>query len=332
MNVDLGDLTTYLRDIDDGVFEINLGGTFNFDETDFTTGTISTNGYIQFQTNKKIFIYGNDLKTTDNGITVMRDTDNKTCTIRFNCYSWYDSTDNELVFEIVIYYDNHPTRPNQADLKYISATHTSGETLPNDSIIGYLAGTTHRRITSVPNFTVVNTESALSSLYFPEAETIYVINQDNDSICWQINQEWEPITSVSYGNAFGSYELNSINYITGTNNSGEGTVVYRIGSIEGDEIRVGDFMDVGEYTIYSIFIPDDNKYVSYSISNKFVLYEVNQIGQALLYASVRNGFTYKLRELDLENENTEEITVSWFGQHERICIQKYYNHFANPSG
>lgn len=330
LNVDLGDLTTYLRNIDDGTFEINLGGTFNFGETNFTATTISTNGYIQFQTNKNIYGYCNDLITTNDGITVTRDDSNKTCTIRFNCYSWYDSTDNELVFEIVVYYNDHPTRPNQADLKYISATHTSGETLPNSSIIGYLAGSTHRKITSVPNFTVVTTESTLSSLYFPEAGTIYAINQDNDSICWQIAQEWEPDHTVCYGQTFGSYELNCAQYITGTNGEALGTVVYKLNSLDGPEIEIGQNVDdgSGEYTIYSIFTPnDESKYVSYPISNKFVLYKIDEIGQALSYASIRVGYTYTIRRASqVGYENVDEITIGWFGQFGRVCTKKYYRY------
>lgn len=350
LSADMTNLTTYLRGVDDGIYEIKLGGTFHFAGENYTTTSINTNGFIFFNdepvgildeetnyigafanvNNKILCPYSHDMRVTDNGIVITRDTENKTCTIRFDSYSWYGSTDNNLVYDIIIYYTDHPTRPNSVEFKYISATHTSGSSLPGGACMGYSTGSLFRAITDVTSFTRVNTGTQMTSQEFPEAGTIYVIDLDNQVIKWKVEQEWEPIHSVCYGETLGSYELNSTQYVTGTNEEAVGTIVYKLNSIVGTEIEIGQKIEEGsgEYIIYSVFTPNDaSKYVSYPISNKFVLYKVDEIGQALLYASIRLGNTYTVRRVSqVAYENVDEITISWFGQHRRICTKKYYRY------
>ncbi len=141
--------------------EISLGGTFIFGGIEYTSCTISTNGYVYFGKTQSVNItvdseyvsvkkskqqsinptentanpfsvsgwhilapFCGHLKTSANGICIEHDIINKKCVITFNCHSTSISNTATIIFSVEICYNDNPT-PNKVYFKYLSESSNS---------------------------------------------------------------------------------------------------------------------------------------------------------------------------------------------------------------
>lgn len=94
----------------------NIGNTTTATQVSYTTCNLNSDGSIFFgeysdaEWNplstpyyKKLCPYVGQLKTTDNGITILRDIENGKCVITFSCYTSHNST-NVIEFAVTLYY------------------------------------------------------------------------------------------------------------------------------------------------------------------------------------------------------------------------------------
>lgn len=144
--------------------DYDLGGTFVFGNTEYTSCNISSNGFIFFGNIHNIFSYNpfsnlqwktiapfaGDLQTTKVGLTVNKEPN--VITIVFNCYSNPTEQNNLLVFSVTLYLNHHETRPNQVDFHYISSD-SRMYMFPNNYYIGYCDGISPKYLGNVDDIT-----------------------------------------------------------------------------------------------------------------------------------------------------------------------------------
>ena len=140
--------------------DYSLGGTFIFGNEAFTSCNISSNGFIFFRQTNNIFTYNpfsdltwktiapfaGDLETTTSGVILI--TTNNICTITFNCYSAFNVKTNILKFAIDLYLNDHITRPNEVDFRYVSSQ-SQTESFKNNYYIGYCDGNMQKYLSDV---------------------------------------------------------------------------------------------------------------------------------------------------------------------------------------
>lgn len=351
-NVENMDLTLgriQLSDTDDGRFEMPIGGTFEFGGTEYTTCTLVSNGFICFGTSlstteyspltsgsltsntKFICPYGNDIKTTPSGIVITVDNDAKTCTIRYNVYSWYESSE-VYVYDIILYFTDHPTRQNQVDIHYISSTSREAEVIPFGVNIGYFDGAHNRSITSVSGFTISNIGSALSSREFPPDGTIYVINQTTNTLKWKLIPSWSPDSTTSTDDILGLSELNVMSTATksGTESTIPITVSYTLESIDGlvvtNQTRFGNC----EVLIYANFTinSESDYYVIFPVATTFIIQDYETIGKKIVQLRLLTGFKYASRIIITTDEYyIKKTSFSWLEHGSPVMLS--YN-IINP--
>lgn len=349
-NADLTITGKYLVYVDDDIYTVNLGGTFNFGGSDYTSTIISANGYIYFDSgpfdpymplqgtiNKVISPFGHDMFTTTDGIQVVPDSDNKKCIITFNTYSHYNIISNIIVFKIVLYYSDHPITPNRIEFIYVSSEFESGSSyyppVPYSAyFIGYTNGTLGRSIinTIQQNFTIENVSIFLSVNVFPSNGTVYVINQNDDTIKWKINQIWTPPALIKYGNMLGSNSFNYQLIPTGSTSAENITIIYKLGSINGTTILPTDVLSLGTYTVYATFTSENYLLDDTPLSCTFILESTREISGAVVSESFQKGSQYIVRQITNQNgENTKVLTLSWISGDGHVNILKFYSSLSS---
>ena len=339
LGVDLTASGRYLVGQDDTEKTVQLGGTFRFGDADYTSAKINTDGFMQFglgtptlhyplnnSSLKILSPYALDMVTTLDGITVIPDTTNKKCTIEFNCYNYYVIS-NIFVFQIILYYSDHPTRSDEAEFYYVSATSRAVGDLDIGNNIGWTNGTDLRAVTDIDLFTVSTITPGLTVKGFPADGTTYVIKRS--TLKWKATFEWNPTITTSFGESLNSKELNvgTLATLTGSITTIPGTASYKQNSASGASVNVTTNVGAGTHIVYAIFTPTDGaKYSTIPLSNSFVLVGSDTIGKRIAYESTRKGFQYI--EKTVVNSGGEElvlVTISWISTNGNIVIQKYYN-------
>lgn len=343
LNIDYMASGKYLINMDDDEYSVNIGGTFNFGGTNYTTTKITTNGFIYFGTGpasanyfpftsdaswKVISAFATDLVTTLDGVDVIPDTINKKCTITFHCASYYISN-NVFIFEIILYYTDHPTKANQIELHYVSANYYEGESyFTGNYTIGYSNGSVCRTVKNITSFEVSNSNAgeSISTNVFPAADTTYIINQNDNTIKWKVNINWTPEFTTSYGNRFGEKQLYSIITKTGTNDELDSDpIVYKLDAIDGVNVNLATEISTGNHQVYALYSTD--LYASDYATNAFELKNVNLIGSLLAFHDFSKGWSYSSKKIA---DNTIMITISWVTDKGRTCTVNLYKTISTP--
>lgn len=328
MNIDVDNNINgvYLANFDDAEQEILLGGTFVFGGTEYTTATINSNGFIYFDeaeldsfdplnsTSAKVLCpFCTDLVLTSSGVTVNSDQTEKTFSVLYDSYGYYTPS-NILSFKIIIYYDDHPERPNQVDFVYISST---GE---NSGYIGFVDGTNRKTITS-SSLVSFDSDSSKSTCQFPSNGTIYTINNTDHTIKWKINQTFNPNYEIIYDNTINLYSLNLNSVITGTDINAIGEVTFKLDSPTGTTMEYDDTIDLGNRSIYSIFTPSNSEnYVAFPIHCDLNFMGNLDIFEASSFAKLRTDYKVKTHT---RNDGVIETIVSWFSGSMPVILKFY---------
>jgi hypothetical protein len=89
-----------------------------------------------------------------------------------------------------------------------------------------------------------------------------------------------PIKTYNYGIGFPIENLNAYVTYNGTDITNNGTITYKLNSINGSILTSSTILNAGNYTVYAIFISNNLDYSSVNTSNKFT---VNKITPTIIY-------------------------------------------------
>lgn len=302
---------------DDVIININktkIGGTFKFGNEKYENAVIS-NGFIYFglkeqNSQKNNYLY-TDYKficpfTSKNcelnNFAINYNDVDKHCQIIFNC----NNNDKNITFSIILYFDDHPLRPNEFDFNYINS---NGSSLPDDYYVGYSSEVMEGELND------------LSSL--PTNGTIYCVNQKDGKIKQKLYQKWNPVMNTAYGFTIASVQLNSLALTLGTNVEIPGKYVYTLNSPNGKEIKVGDKLEPVIYNIYCTFYPDSDKYITFDQPSKsFDILDIKTIKRYSKSTKSTNVYQTDLSISSLEKTLFNKIVS--ITHNNGMIVQSYY--------
>lgn len=144
--------------------DYSFGNTFVFGNAEYTGCKISGNGFIFFGNINNIFTYNpfadlswktiapfaGDIQLTSDGIKIQNNIDN--IVITWHCFSGFNIKTNIIIFSLVLYLNNHQTKPNQFDFDYASSDSQNTGFL-NNYYIGYCDGNVQKYLGNVNDTT-----------------------------------------------------------------------------------------------------------------------------------------------------------------------------------
>lgn len=134
--------------------------------------------------------------------------------ITYNCYSDDTLKSNILIFSVVLYLNEHKTRPNQIDFKYISST-SRNDYFKNNFYIGYSNRLTRKYIQNSDKLNILNYggSNITSSNIFPEnqSEIINITNKIPNTLLPNCKNTIERNINLGYNFIFGNQIFKSCN-------------------------------------------------------------------------------------------------------------------------
>lgn len=352
-NKNLSESPVQMINVDDSFFLMPIGGTFVFGGEIYTNCYLMSNGYICFGSNletdnfsplttedlrsdtKFICPFGNDMKTTSNGIVLNSYPSDKLCKITFYMYVYYSSPVT-ITYEITLYFDDHPTRPNQVDIYYGPASSRNEEDLPYSINIGYCDGNIIRSVSSLSPFTVSSSGVTINSRNIFDVGTVLVINQESNTIKWKVDAVW--ITdSILYGDTFTSSVLNILDdaIISGTELTIPIETEYRLNNENGYLITEGIKFANGNYVICANFDlgENSNKYVIFKRTRMFTVSDIEDLGLKIALMKIHKNFSYTSANVFYDDDyRVEKICISWINEKNKNVIVMTFNTVTESVG